>query len=145
MLAPLPSFASIAGNTLTISPTQVADAGIVAVTLTAGLVSYPARPTIQVSFQIIVVCTVTSLSFATSPPNLTILQVSIDTQPALIAFAVTKTPNCPQAVTFAFSGTPPAFLSLQNQLNTSGDVQVTNATIADHGSYPLTLTAAVDA
>ena len=58
---------------------------------------------------------------------------------------MTKTPNCPQAVTFALSGTPPSFVSLQNQLNASGGVQVTNATIADHGSYPLTLTAAVDA
>lgn len=40
----------------------------------------------------------------------------------MLAFAVTKTLNCPQAVTFALTGTPPGFVSLQNQLNASGDV-----------------------
>ena len=47
-------------------------------------------------------------------------------------------------MTFAFSGTTPGFVSLQNVLNASGKVQVTGATIANHNSYPLTLNASVD-
>ena len=45
---------------------------------------------------------------------------------------------------FVLSGTIPSFVSLQDVLNASGKVQVSGATNADHGSYPMTLTASVD-
>ena len=48
-------------------------------------------------------------------------------------------------MTFAFSATPPSFVTLQDVNNSSGKVQVSGATKTDHDSYPLTLTATVDA
>jgi hypothetical protein len=122
LLTPSPAFAIISGNTLTINPTLVSDAIAQDVTLAIGLVNYPAIPTIQESFKIIVICQVTSLAFTTPPPSLITIKVGIDIQPSSANFAVSKTPNCPQAVTFAFSGTPPGFVSLQNMLNASGDI-----------------------
>jgi hypothetical protein len=144
LMTPKPDFAIISGNTLTINPTLVSDASTHDVTLTVGLVNYTAIQTIEVSFKIIVTCQVTILAFSAPPPSLITIKVGIDTQPSFTNFAVTKTPNCPQAVTFAFSGTPPGFVSLQNMLNASGDIQVTGATIANHDSYQLILSASVD-
>ena len=92
---------------------------------------------------IIIKCEVLSFLFLTKPSDL-IIKVGIDTQPAEIPFSVIKTPNCPQAATFAISETLPNFLSLQNESDFSGKVLVTGATIGDHDSYPLTLTASVD-
>ena len=122
LLTSSPAFAIISGNTLTINPTLVSDANTHDVTLTVGLVNYLAIPTIQEFFKIIVTCQVTTFAFTTLPPTLITIKVGIDTQPSFTNFAVTKTPNCPQAVTFAFSGTPPGFVSLQNVLNASGKV-----------------------
>ena len=84
------------------------------------------------------------MAFTTPPPSLITIKVGIDTQPSETNFVVTKTPNCPQAVTFTFSGTPPGFVSLQNVLNASGYIHVTGATINNHDFYPLTLDASVD-
>jgi hypothetical protein len=117
-----PAFAIISGNTLTINPTLVSDASSHNVKLTVGLVNYTEIQTIEESFKIIVTCQVTTLAFTTPPPSLITIKVGIDTQPSFTNFAVTKTPNCPQAVTFTFSGTPPGFVSLQNVLNASGDI-----------------------
>ena len=144
MLSPSPAIASISGNTLTLNPTFPADAGSWDVTLTVGLVNYSSIATISISFKIVVVCTVTGLNFTTSPPSLTQLEVGIDTQPLLIPYAVSKTPNCPQMVTFALSGTIPTFVSIQNPQNASGDIQVDGALRTNHGSSTMTLTASVD-
>jgi hypothetical protein len=144
VLSPSPAIASISGNTLTLNPTLPADAGSWDVTLTVGLVTYPTIATISISFKIVVVCTVTGLNFTTIPPSLTQLEVGIDTQPLLIPYAVSKTPNCPQMVTFALSGTIPTFVSIQNPQNASGDIQVDGALRTNHGSSTMTLTASVD-
>jgi len=80
-----------------------------------------------------------NLSFSPNPVNLISLQAGIDTQPSLTTYTVTRTPNCPKVVAFAISGSTPTFVSLQNSLNVSVQVQVTGATIMDHVSYPLTL------
>jgi hypothetical protein len=144
VLSPSPAIVSISGNTLTLNPLLPADAGSWDVTLAVGLAAYPTIATISIQFKIAVVCTVTGLNFATSPSNLTQLKVGIDTQPLLIPYAVSKTPNCPQIVTFALSGTIPTFVSLQNPQNASGDIQVDGALRTNHGSSTMTLTASVD-
>jgi hypothetical protein len=112
LLAPDLAFASISGNNLTINPTLVSHANTQDVTLTVGLVNYQGISTIQVTFKIIVTCQVTTLAFTTPPPSVITIKVGIDTQPSETNFAVTKTPNCLQVVTFALSGTPPGFVSL---------------------------------
>jgi hypothetical protein len=94
------------------NPSLPSDAGSWDVTLTVKLESYPDIPEIQVSFKITVTCQVTTLAWTTIPLSLTTIRVGIGSQSALIPFLVSKTPNCPQPVTFTITGTPPSFVSL---------------------------------
>ena len=143
-MLPSYSFLSISFSTLTLSTSTVAHAGSYDVDITVWLTSYTGVATRTVWLSVEIICDSFSLSFSVSPSNPIILKIGIDAQPSLTAFTVTKQINCPQALTFVLSGNIPGFVSLQNLVSPSGKVQVSGATNADHGSYPMTLTASDD-
>lgn len=87
------------------------------------------------NFNVIVSCVVTTLTFTTSPPASTTVQVGIDTQPLTLPFAVTQPPACNITITFSPLPTTPAFVTLASITVTGGDVQVKGATITDHNTY----------
>ena len=94
---------------------------------------------------IITICTVTTLTFTSSPAASTTVRVGIDSQPFTIPFTVTQVPACGKTVSFSHTPTTPAFVTLTSLTATGGNVQVTGATIANHNTYSFVLTAAVDA
>jgi len=64
-----------------------------------------------------------------------------------MTFSISKTPNCVQDPTFTLASTPAAAFASRtvNANGESGYVRVTGATLADIGTYSMTLTAVVDA
>ena len=74
---------------------------------------------------------------------LTTLQVGIDTQPINIVFQTSQFPACGHAITFSIDS-PPTFMSLLSPTFYGGNIEISGATIANHGTYAKTLTATVD-
>ena len=95
------------------------------------------------TFTATIICEVQTLTISTSPPALTTVQVGIDAQPVTISFAVTQAPECLKTIAFTHTPTPPTFVTLSSITATGGNVEVNGATIADHNTYSLVLTATV--
>jgi hypothetical protein len=64
-----------------------------------------------------------------------------------MTFSISKTPNCVQDPTFTLASTPTAVFASRtvNANGESGYVRLTGATLANIGTYSMTLTAIVDA
>ena len=99
------------------------------------------------NFNVIVSCTVISLTFSTLVPSTQTIQVGITSQPFTIPFAITQSPTCNKPITFTLTQTSPSFsytpVSLSGVTSFAGNVQVNGAVIADHATYFYTLTAAI--
>ena len=147
-LIPAAAFISLSANIISVNASLISspgDFGTHSFTLTAISSNFSGAVATQAySFDVVIDCSVTSLTFITAPPVSTTLQVGIDLQPSNIAFEITQTPACGKSVNFALSSAQ-SFLSLQNLTSSAGNVQINAATIADHGVYAKTLTATVDA
>ena len=128
---------------MSLTTSIVADVGEYTVYLTVSLTDYPGITSITKSIVVKITCEVQTIIFATAPTGTTIILVGIDIQPFIIAFATTQTPACGKTVTFSLSPSR-SFLTLQSLAALGGNVQVNEATIADHATYSQTLTATVD-
>lgn len=80
-------------------------------------------------------------------PLFTTLTVGIDPQPLVLPFVTTQYPNCGNDVAWTLTpGIPNGFTTLNEVVDPSysGDVTIDGAVIAEHGTYPYTLTGIVD-
>jgi hypothetical protein len=57
------------------------------------LIDYPSF-TFTKTFKVTVTCTVSTLTFSTSPMSSKTIEIGIDSQPFDMDYAVTKSPNC---------------------------------------------------
>jgi hypothetical protein len=137
---------SIASDTMTVVTSDLSTVNTYNLSLTVGLTNYPSVPTVTKNFVITITCTITTLAFTSQPPASTSLEVGVDVQPHDMTFAISKTPNCVQDPTFTLASTPAAAFSSRtiNADGESGYVRINGATLANLGTYSLTLTAAVD-
>ena len=123
MLSPTKTFLTISDPTMTLTTSSVADIGSYSMTLTIILTDYPTI-TITKTFTATVTCSVTTLAY--SAPLIaasTTIQIGIDAQPYLISFATTRTPDCPNAVTFSFTtNTIPTLITIPSPAATSGTI-----------------------
>ena len=108
------------------------------------LTNYPAIAAITKTFKVTVTCTVSSLTFTTSPQASKTIEVGIDNQPFTMNYAVTKSPNCAQNPTWSFSPSLTFVTKAEDAGNMSGVVSINNATLSNVSSNSMTLTAAVD-
>jgi hypothetical protein len=134
----------INGSTLQVAANDLADVGTYNVSMLVKLTDFPAIAGITKTFTVTVSCTVTTLSFSTSPISTKTIEIGIDSQPFTTNYAVTKTPNCAQNPTFTLSQTLSFITSTNNADNISGVVTINNATLANKGTYAMTLAASVD-
>ena len=58
------------------------------------LSDFPSIPGITKTFTVTVTCTVSTLTFSTSPMASKTIEIGIDSQPFTMNYAVTKSPNC---------------------------------------------------
>jgi hypothetical protein len=58
------------------------------------LTDYPSIAAITKTFTVTVTCTVSTLTFSTSPMASKTIEIGIDSQPFDMNYAVTKSPNC---------------------------------------------------
>jgi hypothetical protein len=140
------SWLSIASDTMSVVTSNLPDVGTYSLSLTIGLTDYPSIATINKTFSITITCIVTSLTYTTSPPATTNLEVGVDTQPHDMNFVITKSPNCSQDPTFTLASTPAAAFASRTigADGESGYVRITGATLTNQGSYAMTLTATLD-
>ena len=99
------TFLTISGSTMSLSTANVSDVGVYNVVMTVSLTSYSGVTSITKNLVITITCEVQTLTFSTTPPTSTTLQVGIDTQPSNLAFATTQTPACGNTVSFTLSPT----------------------------------------
>jgi hypothetical protein len=107
------------------------------------LTDYPSI-TITKTFKVTVTCTVSTLTFSTSPMASKTIEIGIDSQPFDMNYAVTKSPNCAQNPTWSLVPSLAFITKAENADNVSGKVTINNATLADVSSNSMTLTAQVD-
>ena len=93
------------------------------------------------TFDVKVTCTVSTLTFSTSPLASKTIEVGVDLQPFTMNYAVTKTPNCAQNPTWSLSPSLSFVTKAENANNISGVVTINNATLANLSSNSMTLTA----
>ena len=93
------------------------------------------------TFSVTVTCTVSTLTFSTSPLVSKTFEVGVDSQPVTMNYAVTKTPNCAQNPTWSLSPSLSFVTRAENAGNISGVVTINNATLANLSSNSMTLTA----
>lgn len=99
------------------------------------LTDYPNVAGITKTFTVTVSCTVSTISFSTSPIDPITIELGITHQPFTSNYAVTKSPNCAQNPNFTLNQSP-TFLTISNNSdNISGVVTINNATLAHKGSY----------
>ena len=108
------------------------------------LTEYPSIAAIIKTFKVTVTCTVSTLTFSTSPMASKTIEIGIDSQPFDMNYAVTKSPNCAQNPTWSLSPTLAFITKAENADNVSGKVTINNATLTDFSSNSMTLTAQVD-
>jgi hypothetical protein len=104
------------------------------------LTNYPSI-TLTKTFDVTITCTVSTLTFLTSPLASKTIEVGVDTQPFTMNYAVTKTPNCAQNPTWSLSPSLSFVTKAENLDNLSGVVTINNATLANLSSLLMTLTA----
>jgi len=100
----------MAGDTLSLSTTNVADVNVYSVNLTIGLQYFPEVPPITKIFSVTITCEVLSLSFDQTSPLLEAVAIGITAQPFSIPFSVTLFPACTQVPVFTLSAVP-AFIT----------------------------------
>jgi hypothetical protein len=108
------------------------------------LTDYPSIAAITKTFKVTVTCTVSTLTFSTSPMTSKTIEIGIDLQPFDMNYAVTKSPNCAQNPTWSLVPSLAFITKAENADNVSGKVTINNATLADVSSNSMTLTAQVD-
>jgi hypothetical protein len=86
-----------------------------------------------------------TIAYSTAPPVLTTVLIGIDTQPIFIPFLTTHSPDYSKPATFTLSPSTDPFTSLTSLTVSGGDVRISGATIAQHGTYNYVLTACADA
>ena len=84
----------INGSTLQVSSNIVSDVGIYSISMEVKLSDFPSIAGITKTFTVTVTCTVSTLTFSTSPMASKTIEVGIDSQPFTMNYAVTKSPNC---------------------------------------------------
>ena len=92
------------------------------------------------TFSVTVTCTVSTLTFSTSPLVSKTIEVGVGSQPFTMNYAVTKTPNCAQNPTWSLSPSLSFVTRAENAGNISGVVTINNATLANLSSNSMTLT-----
>ena len=112
--------------------------------MTVKLTDFPAIAGITKNFTVTVTCTVSTLSFSTSPLASKTIEVGIDGQPFTMNYAVTKSPNCAQNPTWSMSPSLSFVTKTENAGNLSGVITINNATLSNVSSNLMTLTAVVD-
>ena len=105
------------------------------------LTDFPSIAGIIKTFTVKVTCTVSTLTFSTSPLASKTIEVGVDLQPFTMNYAVTKTPNCAQNLTWSLSQSLSFVTKVENADNLSGVVTINNATLANVNSYLMTLSA----
>ena len=93
------------------------------------------------TFSVKVTCTVSTLTFSTSPLVSKTIEVGVDSQSFTMNYAVTKTPNCAQNPTWSLSPSFSFVTRAENAGNISGVVTINNATLANLSSNSMALTA----
>jgi hypothetical protein len=93
------------------------------------------------TFDVTVICTVSTLTFSSTPMASKTIEVGIDSQPFTMYYAVTKSPNCAQNPTWSLSPPLSFVTKVENADNVSGAVTINNATAANVNSYLMTLSA----
>lgn len=94
-LTPTKTFLTIInGSTLQAASNDPADIGTFNVSMLVKLTDYPAIAGITKTFTVTVTCTVSTLTFTTSPLASKTIEVGVDAQPYSMNYAVTKSPNC---------------------------------------------------
>jgi hypothetical protein len=113
----MPAFLSMnpTAMTMTLSTSDPLVAGTYSYSFTVSLQLYPAIQ-LLVSFDVQIICSVFTLSMTTPPANQLVI-ADVTTQPLTWPFATSQVPNCGNVETFAFTSTPPTFLSIENQTN----------------------------
>ena len=104
------------------------------------LKDFPQVAGIEKTFTVTVTCTVSTLTFSTSPPASKTIEVGIDSQPFTMNYAVTKSPNCPQNLTWTFNPTLAFITKAENPDNVSGVITISN-TLSNVSSNSMTLKA----
>jgi hypothetical protein len=94
------------------------------------LTDFPSIAGITKTFIVKVTCTVSTLTFSLSPASKTI-EVGVNSQPFMISYSVTKTPNCTQNLTWSLSPSLSFVTKNENADNLSGFVAIDNATLAN--------------
>jgi hypothetical protein len=108
------------------------------------LTDFPSIGGITKTFTVTVTCTVSTLTFTTSPIVSNTIEIGIDSQPFKINYAVTKSPNCAQNPTWSLSPSLSFVTKAENADNLSGEVSINNATLSHVSNNSMTLTAVVD-
>jgi hypothetical protein len=135
-----PSYLSISADlkTLTLATNDPADVGIFTFHFTVSLADYPSNGSFIKTIIVTIECEVLALAISTPPVDM-FVETGITLQPLKIPFAVTQTPACGTLVLFVINdllnASPPVFVSIQDQLNLSGNVQVNGAVLADANVY----------
>jgi hypothetical protein len=111
--------------------------------MTVKLTDFPAIAGITKNFTVTVTCTVSTLSFSTSPLASKTIEVGID-GPFTMNYAVTKSPNCAQNPTWSMSPSLSFVTKAENMGDLSGIITINNATLSNVSSNLMTLTAVVD-
>jgi hypothetical protein len=107
------------------------------------LTDFPSIGGITINFTVTVTCTVSTLTFTTSPMASKTIEIGIDSQPFTINYAVIKSPNCAQNPTWSLSPSLSFITKAENADNLSGVVTINNATLSHVSTNLMTLTAAV--
>jgi hypothetical protein len=108
------------------------------------LTDYPSIKRTE-TFTVTVTCTVSTLTFTTSPIASKTIEVGVDVQPFTMDYAVIKSPNCAQNPTWSLSPSLSFVTKAENADNFSGKVSINNATLSHVSTNTMTLTAVVDA
>ena len=84
----------INGSTLKVASDDVEDIGTHPIEMLVKLTDFPSIVGITKNFDVVVTCTVSTLTFSTSPMSSKTIEVGIDSQPFRMNYVVTKSPNC---------------------------------------------------
>ena len=138
---------SITGDTMSVETSALGDVGNYPnIQLKIELNDYPMVTPITKTFQVTITCTVTTLTFTTSPAASTDVVVGVTLQPVDLNWAISKTPNCVQDPTYTLAVDDQSWLT--NNVNADGEsgyLRTNGATLANLGQFVRTLTAVVDA
>ena len=130
----------INGSTLQVYSNNVSDVRTHNISMEVKLTDFPAIAGITKTFTVTVTCTVSTLSFSTSPPASKTIEVGIDSHPFTMNYAVTKSPNCAQNLTWTLSPTLAFITKAENPDNVSGIITISN-TLSNVSSNSMTLKA----